>query len=228
MGRRAAPRRPLRVAGGHGHQAAGGARLLLRPPRRPARDAPLLRAGGAPRLGEPGVLRLRPLERAGGHELGVADLRAERAVLLLPAHHGSLPRLAAGQARQHRALERGVVPDVQRVGAGRAAPLRDHPHVRRLHGLAGVHRREDRRRPEVARGRGAGYRRVAPRHEPRAQPVTRLPDAGRQHGRLGRLPDEVVRRLLRDELLPEADVARPGLPVGAPGPRVRHGARRDR
>ncbi len=76
----------------------------------------VLRGRRATRVGEPGILRLRPLERAGGDELGAAGVRAERAVLLLPAQHRAVPRLAAHEARQPRAAEPGVVPDVLRAG----------------------------------------------------------------------------------------------------------------
>ncbi len=64
--------------------------------------------------------------------------------LLLPAHAGALPRVAPAQARFARRAQPRLVPHVQRLERGRAAALRHHPDVRRLHGLAGVHRREDR------------------------------------------------------------------------------------
>ncbi len=110
------PRRPVRVAGRHRDPVAGGAGVLLRSPGRAPGRAPVLRGGGAPRVGEPGVPRVRPVERAGGDELGAAGLRAERAVLLLPAQHRAVPRVAAREARQPGAPQRGVVPDLLRAG----------------------------------------------------------------------------------------------------------------
>ena len=151
--------------GGIAIRLAGRAGLLLRSPWRAPGRARVLRGSRATRVGKPGILRLRPLERAGGDELGAAGVRAERAVLLLPAQHRALPRLAAHEARQPRAAEPGVVPDVCELGRGGAAAVRHHPDVRGFHGLARVHRREDRRRPEGARRRreGPSTRRIPPR-----------------------------------------------------------------
>ena len=120
-----------------------------------------------------------------------------------------------------------MVPHLLRVGRGRAAPLRHHPDLRGLHGLARLHRREDRGRPEGARRLPSRPSTRPPRHQPRAQSLAGVPHAGRRDGRVGRLPDEARRGLLRHQLLPEAHLARPRLPAGAPRARDGHGARRD-
>ena len=58
-----------------------------------------------------------------------------------------------GEARQPGSPEPGLVSDLLELGRGGTAPVRHDPDLCRLHGLAGVHRREDRRRPEGARRR---------------------------------------------------------------------------
>ena len=57
------------------------------------------------------------------------------------------------------ALNRAWYRTFQRVGRRRAAALRHHPDLRGLHGLARLHRREDRGGPEGARRRRAFGRR---------------------------------------------------------------------
>ena len=65
--------------------------------------------------------------------------------LLLPAHAGALQAVAPAHARVARRAQPRVVPHVQRLERGRAAALRHHPDLCRLHGLAHFHRRKDRR-----------------------------------------------------------------------------------
>jgi hypothetical protein len=70
----------------------------------------------ARRASEPGLPRLRLVERTGGDELGAAGLHPERAVLLLLSQPGEVPRVAAREARQPRSAESGVVSHVLQLG----------------------------------------------------------------------------------------------------------------
>ena len=88
---REVPRRQLHRPERRHAAVAGGARILFRSPGRAHRRPRVLRGGGAPRIEQPGVLRLRRVERTGGDELGAAGVSAERAVLLLPAQPGAIP-----------------------------------------------------------------------------------------------------------------------------------------
>ena len=85
--------------------------------------------------GEPGLPRLRPLERAARHQLGEPHLHPEPRVLLLPEHGRALPRLAAEEVRHARRAERGLVPPLRVLGRGRAEPPQHHPLLHRLHRL---------------------------------------------------------------------------------------------
>jgi len=56
--------------------------------------------------------------------------------LLLPVQSAALPRVAAAETQDDRRTQPRVVPDLQRMERRGAAPVRHHPHVCRLHGLA--------------------------------------------------------------------------------------------
>ena len=164
--------------------------LLPRSRGRGRRRLGVLRGARAPRRREPGVRRLRPVERAARHQLGEPDLHRQPRVLLLPQHRRPLPRVAEEEVRHARGAERGVVPPLRVVGRGGAEPAQHDPLLHRLHRLEALHRRQARRGPARAL-RGCEARRARARSPPatrRASACSRRPTTGRGSRTTGRWP----------------------------------------
>ena len=233
LGRGPAPRLQVRLVERRRRRIAGLARLLFRPRRRAGEDPRSLQGRGPGRQGQARLLRLGPLERASHHQLGRGLLRRRppvRPVLLLSLHSSPLPGMAQKEVRHGRGPEQGLVSHAPDLGRGRAAALRHHPDLHRLHRLEGVHLRQAGRGPgPQGRGRPVGLARFG-RHQP-------LGRAGPLHpaGLVGnpRRPQDVrQRRFLRRLDLPQArldDQALVAL-LQVLGPRLRplHGPRQRR
>ncbi len=233
LGRGPAPRFQVRLVERRRRRIAGLARVLLRPRRGPGEDPRFLQGRGPRPQGQAGLLRLGPLERAPHHQLGRGLLRRRPQigpVLLLSFDPGPLPGMARKEIRDDRGPEQGLVPHPLVVGGGRAAALRHHPDLHRLHRLEGIHLRQAGRGPgDEGRGRQVGPARFG-RHQP-------LGRAGPLHpaGLVGdaRRPQDVgQRRFLRRFDLPQARLDDQALVADLPvlGPRLRpvHGPRERR
>ncbi|MCK7483871.1 MAG: beta-galactosidase [Candidatus Moduliflexus flocculans] len=102
----------------------------------------------------------------------VGDLKSVQ-FCYCPLDPGPLPGVAQEEVRHGRGPEQGLVPHAPGLGRGRAAALRHHPDLHRLHRLEGVHLRQAGRGPgPQGRGRQVGPARLG-RHQPlgRARPL---------------------------------------------------------